>query len=414
MNSAQPIRTVDLGEVEPARSRHMWTRSAVALTESCVAVGQWDGAITAFDRESLALDWEVDHSDSPATLCEFDDLLIAAGRGESGRIAAYDAATGDRQWSYYTAEDIGESSSDRVFEQPYVVDCIAGDNRLFAAARRYERDGETRRWHSAVYAFGFDGTVDWTYSADASPISLDLAATGDRLAVGYNRCMGEHDHGLVVLDAATGKPTWMWDPGTAGDRRVGDVSFDGDSLAVTSHGDKRGYLLGSGGREQWRVDLAVPTEVGDETLYAYPNHVHAHDGRVAFLTGNTYAEEGRETVGRHPNEHRILAVDSDGTEQWDATLGGFVHGVAAEDDRIVVPCAQNFRVRNPADHALQWFLLNAGDHGSRSFEGIPTAAAVDGGTVVTVEEPIVYHDDGTERGRYAIHLESIVEDESLG
>jgi hypothetical protein len=196
----------------------------------------------------------------------------------------------------------------------------------------------------------------------------------------------------------------MWDPGTEGDRRVGDVSYDGDSLAVTSHGDKRGYLLGPGGRQQWRVDLAVPTEIDGETLYAYPNHVHAHDGRVAFLTGNTYPEEGRETEGRHPNDHRIVAVDADGAERWDGDLGGFVHGTAVDGNRIVVPCAQNFRTRDSSTHALRKFDLAGGSGGVTTVEGIATAAAVDGGAVAMVEEPIVYHDEGEERGSYALHL----------
>ena len=216
--------------------------------------------------------------------------------------------------------------------------------------------------------------------------------------------MGDHDHGLVVIDTASGEPAWMWDPGTEGDRRVGDVSFDGQQLAVTSHGDKRGYLLDRGGRQQWRVDLAVPTAVGDETLYAYPNHVHAHDGRIAFLTGNTYPEEGREAEGRHPNDHRIVVVDGDGSELWDADLGGFAHGVATAGDRLAVPCAQNVRVRDAATHALRQFDLSIGETGTDSLEGIATAAAVDGDSVAAVEEPIVYHDEGTERGSYRLHL----------
>ncbi|ERH05700.1 MAG: hypothetical protein J07HN4v3_01304 [Halonotius sp. J07HN4] len=403
----ESFRTVALGDIDPARSRHMWTRSSVALTDSHVIVGQWDGTLTAVDRESLTTAWTADHGDSPAGLLAVDDSIIAAGRGESGRIAAYDADTGDERWSYATADDIGEPTSERVFEQPYVVDCVAGAEQIFAGTRRYERDGDTRRWHSAVFAFDRDGSVAWHFAVDASPIALDLNATGDRLAVGYNRCMGDHDDGLVVLDTTTGEPAWRWDPGTDGDRRVGDVSFDGDRLAVTSHGDKRGYLLDAdGGSRHWRVDLAVETAVDGERLYAYPNHVHAHNGRVAFLTGNTYPVEGRETDGQHPNEHRIVGLDATGDELWDADLGGFVHGVATAESRLVVPCAQNFRVRDPATHALRTFDLAGGETVTHSFEGIPTAAAVDNDGVTTVTEPIVYHDEGNERGSYAVHIGS--------
>ena len=398
------FRTATLSEIEPARSRHMWTRSSVALTDSHVVVGQWDGTITAFDRESLTTVWEVDHADSPAGLLAGDDSIIAAGRGESGRIAAYDADSGHEQWTYATADEVGESTSERVFEQPYVVACVAGDDRIFAAARRYERDSDTRRWQSGVLAFETDGSVAWRYSVDASPIALDLDETGDHLAVGYNRCMGDHDDGLVVLDTDTGEPAWRWDPGTDGDRRVGDISFDGDRLAVTSHGDKRGYLLAAdSGDELWGIDLAVETEIDGERLYAYPNHVHANEGRVAFLTGNTYPAEGRETDGQHPNEHRIVAVDAAGNELWDGDLGGFVHSVASDGSRLVVPCAQNFRVRDPETHALRLFDLAGGEQRVDGLAGIPTTAALTDDRVAVVEEPISYHDDGETRGSYAVH-----------
>ena len=400
------FRTVELGDIEPARSRHMWTRSSVTLAGDCVVVGQWDGTITAFDPESLTTVWEVDHGESPAGLIADGDHVVAAGRGEAGRTAAYDTDTGSEMWAYATADEIGEPSSDRVFEQPYVVDCVAGDNAVFAAARRYERDGETRRWHSVIVAFDADGSVSWRFAVDASPIAVDLDETGDRLAVGYNRCLGSHDDGLVVLDTATGDPAWRWDPGTEGDRRVGDVSFDGDRLAVASHGDKRGYLLAAeSGDTLWRVDLAVETAVGEERLYAYPNHVYAHDGRVAFLTGNTYPTEGREAEGRHPNDHRIVAVDSDGATLWDGDLAGFVHGVGTDGDRLAVPSAQNFRERDPAGHALGRFDLSHGAIGVEGVAGVPTAAAIDDGRVAIVEEPIVYHDEGVEHGAYRVHLD---------
>ena len=399
-------RTVELGDIEPARSRHMWTRSSVALAESRMIVGQWDGTITAIDPESLTTVWRVDHGESPAGLIVDGDHVVAAGRGETGRIAAYDTDTGSEAWAYATENDLGSPSSERVFEQPYVVDCVAGDNAVFAAARRYERDGETRRWHSVIVAVDGDGGLNWRFVVDASPIAVDLDETGDRLAVGYNRCLGDHDDGLVVLDTATGDPAWRWDPGTKGDRRVGDVSFDGGRLAVASHGDKRGYLLDAeSGDKLWRVDLAVETAVGEERLYAYPNHAYAHNGRVAFLTGNTYPIEGREAEGRHPNDHRIAAFDGDGTALWDGDLAGFVHGVGTDGDRLAVPSAQNFRERDPAGHALRRFDLSRGGVAVEGFAGIPTAAAIDDGRVAIVEEPIIYHDEGVEHGAYRVHLD---------
>ncbi|QSW98132.1 PQQ-binding-like beta-propeller repeat protein [Haloterrigena alkaliphila] len=421
------FRSVPLGDIETARSRHMWTRSAVHVADGgdLVVTGEWDGTVTARESDSLEARWTTDHPDHAVGITTLEgsgaessnadsdgdtaETVVVAGRGETGTVAAYDAATGDQRWRYDTVDDLGEAVKDTVFYLPYVVSLETGSDgdTLYAAARRYERDGEVRRWHSTVYAFDADGTVRWRYETDASPIAIDLDADGERLAVGYNRCMGDHDTGLVVLEAETGDLEWTWDPGTEGDRRVGDVSFDGETLAVSSHGDKRGYLLGPGGTERWRVDLAVETEMDGETLYAYPNHVSAADGRVTFVTGNTYAEESRETEGRHPNEHRIATFDADGEVAWDAQVRGFVHGLATGGETIAAPCAQNFRVRDPETHAVRWFERESGPQGLERLEGIATAAAADDGTLAAIEEPVEYHDDGETRGEYALHVAAL-------
>ncbi|AEH37546.1 outer membrane protein assembly factor BamB family protein [Halopiger xanaduensis] len=427
--------SVSLGEIEPARSRHMWTRSAVHATAELLVAGRWDGIVTAYERDALEGDssgagselehepeprWTVDHPDHAVGIASLEaggaesdggtaETIVVAGRGDSGAIAGYDAETGEQRWRYDTAADVGEPVEDSVFYLPYVValEADAETGQLYAAARRYERDGETRQWHSTVYAFESDGTVRWRYETDASPIAMDLAADGERLAVGYNRCMGDHDTGLVVLETESGTLEWTWDPGTEGDRRVGDVSFDGETVAVASHGDKRGYLLGPGGAERWRVDLAVPTDIDGETLYAYPNHVHANDGRVAFVTGNTYAEESRETENCHPNEHRIAAFDREATPLWDDAVRGFVHGLAAEGDRLVAPCAQNFRVRDPETHAVRRYDLESGAATVERLPGIATAAATDDETLAAIEEPVEYHDEDETRGEYALRVTAL-------
>ncbi|GAB7017850.1 outer membrane protein assembly factor BamB family protein [Halostagnicola bangensis] len=417
---SRSFETQPLGDIESARSRHMWTRSSVHATGSLIIAGEWDGTVTAFDRETLEPRWSTDHPEHAVGLETLGDSLIVAGRGETGTIVSYDLETGEREWSYDTCEDVGEASRESIFYLPYVVGLESGsagndegavadqtEPVLYAAARRYERDGEHREWHSTVYAFDADGTVRWRYETDASPISIDLDDVGERLAVGYNRCMGEHDNGLVVLETDTGSPSWTWDPGTEGDRRVGDVSFDGDRIAVSSHGDKRGYLLGSGGAELWCVDLAIETEIDGETLYAYPNHAHANDGRVAFVTGNTYAVESRETENRHPNEHRIAAFDADGNSLWDANVGGFIHGLEAVGETMVAPCAQNFRVREPDTHGVRCFSLDDGEQSLEQFEGIATAATLQEGIIGAIEEPVEYHDEDRTRGEYALRVGSL-------
>ncbi|RQH02019.1 transcriptional regulator [Natrarchaeobius oligotrophus] len=387
----------------------MWTRSSVHIDGDHLVAGRWDGTIVAVDRESLDRRWDVDHPGRPARMDSLEDLLVVASRGERGAIVAYDPESSETRWSYDTASDVGSPASDRLFALPYVVALETDDDRgvLYAAARRYERVDGSRRWRSTIYAITADGSVRWRYETDASPIALALDADGERLAVGYNRCPGDHDVGLVVLDAASGHPRWNWDPGTAGDRRVGDVSFGGDHLAVSSHGDKRGYLLGPTGEERWRVDLATETEIDGETLYAYPTHVHARTDRVAFVTGNTYATDRRETEHRHPNEHRLATFDSDGAMRWEASLGGFAHELASTDERLVVPSAQNFRVRDPDTHAVRRFGLSNGEETRERFDGVATAVAASDATIAAIEEPVVYHDDGRVCGAYALWTTSL-------
>ena len=412
-DAERAVRTssVDLGAVEPARSRHAGKRSSVALTPDVAVVGTAGGTARAFARPTLDERWHADAGDAALVSAEsFADGVVVGERGPEGELRLHDATTGAVRWRYRTADDVGEPVDETRFQLPFVASLAASDDRLYAAARRYERvDGE-RRFESVLYAFDPDGTVVWRYRTDASPISV--AADADRVAVAYNRCPGDHQHGLVVLDAATGTVRWTWDPGTDGDRRVGDVSLCREGVAVASHGDYRGYRLGPGGTKRWRVDLATPVDRGDERLYAYPNHVHAGersepaDGAsgsersepagIVFVTGNTYAVNTRETDGLHPAEHTAFGYAPDGERRWSASVGGFAGEVGTDSDRVAIPGAQHFRRRDPDAHGLRRFGVVDGPAGTLDTDGVVVAAALDGDTVAAVEEPVAYHDgDGT-------------------
>jgi outer membrane protein assembly factor BamB len=426
-----------LGEVKAARSRHAGRRSAVALTDGLVVAGRADGSVVAFDRTSdsdgasagadasLTPRWESDPADEETSIVAAEPFAgaVAVGeRGPRGSIALHDPDDGSVHWRYAADTDVGSPQKRTRFFLPFVADLAAHGDRLNAAVRRYERDGEARHFESCVYAFEPDGTVAWRYVTDASPISITV--DGDRVAVAYNRCPGEHDSGLGVLDSVDGTSRWTWDPGTDGQRRVGDVELLPDGVAVASHGDYRGYRLDTGGEERWAVDLATPLERGDQTLYAYANHVHASEDTVAFVTGNTYAEESRETDALHPNEHTCFVCDrSDGDVRWQAPVGGFATEVSGSGGHLAIPGAQHFRDRDPAYHGLRIFDLAAypagtddagasdsapsgGEVTTTSTDGIVTAVDTDADHVAWIEEPVVYHDDGVERGAYQLSIES--------
>ena len=409
--SSQRAPTADLGDVAPARSRHQGRRSAVTLTDGLAVVGTADGDLTAFDVSADSgppcrrWQYETDGEPSVVAAVPFDGGLVVGERSARGEIRCHDA-DGDLRWRDETRTDLGDPQQETRFLLPFVASLTTDGDRCYAAARRYERrtgdDGTDRRhFESVVYAFAPEGTVDWTYRTDGSPISLD--ADDGRVAVAYNRCPGDHQHGLVVLDADGGDPRWMWDPGTDGQRRAGDVVLLDDGAVVTSHGDYCGYRLDGGGRERWTVPLATPTDVGGDTVYAYPNHVHATDEGAVFVTGNTYPEEGRETDARHPREHTAVGVSPDGDRRWDAPVGGFASGLGTDGPLLAVPGAQNFRDRDADDHALRLFDVADGPVGTLDTDGVVTAAAVSDRIAVAVEEPVVYHDEGRERGAYQLH-----------
>lgn len=397
-------RRADLGEVDPAGSRQLGRRSTVEITDDRIVVGTASGDVIAFDHR-LDQQWHsTDGSASLVASAALDGNTLVGERGPAGSIRCYETETGDLRWAYDTSADIGEPQQETRFFLPFIADIVTDGDRWYVAARRYERVEESRTFRSVVYAVDQDGTIAWRYETDASPISLD--AGQERLAVAYNRCPGDHQCGLVVLDSETGAERLTWDPGTPGGRRVRDVSLLPDGVVVASHGDYCGYRLDDRGGECWRLPLATPEFIDGETVYAYPNHVHATEAGLVFVTGNTYPEDGRETEARHPNEHAALGVTPSGDRTWQASVDGFTHTIATSGDRVAVPGAQHFRDRDATAHGLGLFDVAGGPVRTTDASGVVTATALDTDLVGCVEEPVAYHDDEQVRGSYRLRIEN--------
>jgi outer membrane protein assembly factor BamB len=409
MSETGPRWRVDLCDLDPAGSRQRGRRSAVALTDDQLVVGTAAGDVRAFERTTGRERWYApgQSEGSVVAATAFDSGVVVGERSPTGAVRAYDDS-GDLRWRVETADDVGQPQRETRFFLPFVADVAVAGDRCYVTARRYERDngapeGERRRFESVVYAFEGDGTEAWRYRTDASPVSL--AADGQRVAVAFNRCPGDYQRGLAVLDAADGGERLLWDPGTDGQRRVGDVALVEDGIVCCSHGDYRGYRLDSTGRTRWRVDLGRPVVRGEETVYAYPNHVHATGDGAVFVSGNTYPEEGRETDARHPAEHTAVSVTAGGERRWATAVGGFASGLGTAGDTVAVPAAQHFRERDPTRHGCRVLSVTDGPRQTVETDGVATATAVHGETVAVVEEPVVYHDAGERRGRYRVHVE---------
>ena len=399
-----------LAGLDPARSRHNWTRTAVLVADGTVLVGGPDGRVTAFEPESeREARWSVEAESGSGyvvSLAAADTRVAVGSRGADAGIAVRSLEDGACRWRHAAAEEVGTAADDSIFAQPHVVDVEfasgdAGDGVTVAAIRRYERTGDHRSWSSAVLGFDPDGGILWRHRVPASPVALDTHA--GRVAVAYNRRPADGD-GLVVLDATTGDELASWDPNGPGERRVGDVAFAGDTgaIAVASHADKRGYLLDPNWAERWRVDLGTPREADGETVYTYPTHVCVAGRTPVFVTGNTFAESTRDPDARHPGEHTVTAVDG-GDVAWTHEIGGFARDISVSGSRVAVPSAQHFRKRDADTHAVHVFDAGRGHLGRQSVSGIAAAAAIADSTLAAVEEPVEYHDEGVDRGGHRLY-----------
>ncbi|XGI84522.1 PQQ-binding-like beta-propeller repeat protein [Halorutilales archaeon Cl-col2-1] len=407
MSTGVQKMSISLGDAEGVRTRDLRQRSSVLVGDDAVYVGEADGTVSAYDGVDGERLWSIEGRGNVVSLDERGSRLIVGERAEGGVVKSLDKENGETAWSYETSHDVGEATKDHQLYYPYVVDVVA-DDTVYAVSRRYDR-GESRSWSCCVYAFDDAGEILWRYENDASPISASLREDGEKLAVGFNRAGENHDNGLVVLDTETGDLSMTWDPGTEGNRRVGDVSFSGDEIGVASHGDYSGYLLSGSGGEVWRREISEKRDVDGDTVYAYPNHVHASDDSVVFVTGNTYAEDTRKPDSLHPRENSLIAYSSDGEEVWEDDLGGFSQRISYDGGVLGVASAQNLRTRDPDVHGVKLYDTQAEsnpviDH--LHTEGVVTAVDVDAESrrFAAVEEPMEYDDEDGLRGEYRLHV----------
>ena len=417
-----PDVTVELPELTPRSTRQQWTRSVLASFDSeesedvpTFLVGTGHGVVRAVDDDGTEL-WAVDLGGMAVALepalVDDEPVVFVGTRGETAVLALLDAIEGTVRWTHDLEADLGSATKETLFYYPMTVD-LASDattseaegDRLYAAARRYERDGDDRLFESRVYAFDPDGEIAWTYDADASPIALDRR--DGRLAVAYNRCPGDHQCGLAVLDAADGDLDHTWDPGTDGGRRVGDVALDDDGVILASHGDYRGYALGRDGGERWQVDLGRPVAESDGA-YTYPNHVTIDGDGALFVTGNTFPEEGRETDERHPDEHALTVVDRGrGDRLRTLAVDGWLGGHDWAGDDLALAVGQHFRDCDPETHSLRIVTPDSGENRCFGIDGIAAGVAVDDDRIAVLEEPIAYHDEDDHRGAHRLHIGSV-------
>ncbi len=217
----------------------------VALYEGKVYVGAYDGRLIAIDAVSGRKVWEkdtiIDHSRSytitGAPRVFKGKVIIGNGGAEygvRGYITAYDAATGDQKWRWFTVP--GDPS--RAFEDASMARAAATWD---AAGKWWEAGGGGTAWDTLTFDpdlnlmyVGTGNGAPWAHRA-RSP------AGGDNLYLAS----------IVALNPDTGEYVWHyqetpgdnWDYTSTSPMILANLEIDGRPRKVILHAPKNGFFF---------------------------------------------------------------------------------------------------------------------------------------------------------------------------
>lgn len=156
-------------------------------------------------------------------------------------------------------------------------------------------------YSSYVRAIKPDGNQAWRYPADAEGTRVFYArpvVAGDQLIV------GDYEHTLHGIDAATGSPRWRYADAKA--RYVGAVLALED-LIVAPNADHNVYALNSQGQFSWKFTTAEP-------VWAQP----VSDGTNIYIASM---------------DHSVYSLTKSGNQVWKTDVGAAViYSLAISDD----------------------------------------------------------------------------------
>lgn len=288
-----------------------WTSRGVGMGDGRLYVGQLDGKLKALDRttgEELwsvqAEEWQQGFSITAAPLYYQGKVIVGfagAERGIRGRLKAFDAATGELLWTFYTIPGPGETGHET----------WPDDNELW-------RDG---------------GASIWSTPAIDPELGLLYFATGNASA----NSNGSHREGdnlftasILALDVDTGEYRWhfqevhhdIWDYDASNPVMLFDIEVDGQLRKALTQAGKTGwfYILDriTGAPLVAIEERPVPQEPRQATAATQPYPV----GDAFVPQSMAIAPEGSHFV----NEARIftpywtdsipIAPGSGGGAQW--------------------------------------------------------------------------------------------------
>ena len=255
----------------------------VAVWKGLVYVGALDGRLIALDAEtgdvvweSLTIDPERPYTITGAPRVVKDKVLIGNGGAElgvRGYITAYDAASGEQVWRFYTVP----GNPEEPFEHP----------ELEAAAETWNGEwwkigGGGTAWDSMAY----DPELDLLYvgTGNGSPWNRDIRSPGG----GDNLYLSS----ILALNPDTGRLQWhyqttpaeTWDYTATQHMILADLEIEGETRKVLMQAPKNGffYVL-----DRVTGELLSAKNFVDVT---WASHVDMETGRPVE-TGGDYSEQ---------------------------------------------------------------------------------------------------------------------------
>ncbi|SDU35567.1 carboxypeptidase regulatory-like domain-containing protein [Jiangella alkaliphila] len=320
-----------------------WTAdadSAVTFASPVIAggrvfLGSDAGRLAAYDAGTGERLWSFQTGDALRGTPAVAGDLVVTGGGLDGGLVALDAATGAQRWSVPTP---GRAT---VYTAPSVVDGVV-----------YAATGPTQDREDTVFALDA-ATGEQLWATDVGTSVFAGPAVGEGLAIVGNADDGE----LIALDATTGATRWTLT--REDDYFIGGASIvDGTVFIPTTDGGGGGSLLAvdaATGTLRWEAathgdgqgstpavygDLVIAGSHGLGLVVAYdretgePVWQYAVSGAVS---ASVMVTDDGFVVGGSQLDNRIWALDaSTGALAWEAAAGGNVTTSPAYADGLLV------------------------------------------------------------------------------
>lgn len=249
----------------------------VAVYKGKVYLATFDGRLVALDAADGSKAWEINTIDDPkrtysitgAPLAANDLIIIGNGGSEfnaRGYVSAFDAASGELKWRFYTVP--GEPESDGPHKKAMDMARATWDSTSYLT-----QGGGGTVWNS----FSYDPELDLLYFGTGNGVSWNKLErqepTADNLFISS----------IVALKAKTGEYAWHyqevpgdnWDYDASATITLADLEIGGKQRKVLLHAPKNGffYVLDRASGELLSAEKFAPAN--------WATHVDLKTGRPA-------------------------------------------------------------------------------------------------------------------------------------